>query len=532
MQRWSARGVRMEGPFLILFRPRRRSPRGRPHALAALGLRGCRADRPGRRRHRQPRTTGARAAGRRRGRDRRRHAAAAAPPIRWPTCCDAKPACRSRAAAGRGRAAACSSAAPRRSSRWCWSTACVSARPRWAYAALESLSLAHRGAHRGAARARFQPLRRRRRGRRGADLHRARRPRCALRRSGAALGGYGSSEWSADWAVRPGRWTWRRRWPANAATASRRCAPAMPSATTTPTATATASTAGSCAWALTPAAGHRIGLTLLRTRLDSQYDGSEFLPPAYAQDASADFRRQMRHRGRAHSTGAGDLAAGWIGSARASRSVDDSVDGGRVDGRISAPRASRSRRSSPGRPASSGSWWWPSSTTTTGRSPTQLRRRRAPAQHRRRAGTHRSAGAWSWQADLRRDDSSDFGGVTTGRLGGGWRVAPDWRLRALAGTTFRAPSFNDLYYPGYGVATLQPERGRSIEAGVSWQDRGSEAAATVYRNRVQRAHRLRVRPQPLPERPGLRLRLCRQREARDAAGRHAWPRRSGPARWC
>ena len=142
-----------------------------------------------------------------------------------------------------------------------------------------------------------------------------------------------------------------------------------------------------------------------------------------------------------------------------------------------------------------------------------------------------SAGAWSWQGDLRHDDNSDFGGVTTGRLGGGWRFAPGWRLRALAGTTFRAPSFNDLYYPGYGVATLQPERGRSIEAGLAWRDAASEATATVYRNRVQRSDRLRVRPQPLPRRPGVRLRLRRQREERDAAGRHAGRGAPCRARW-
>jgi vitamin B12 transporter len=57
-------------------------------------------------------------------------------------------------------------------------------------------------------------------------------------------------------------------------------------------------------------------------------------------------------------------------------------------------------------------------------------------------------------------------------------------VRALAGTTFRAPSFNDLYYPGYGVATVQPERGRSIEAGLQWHQADSQASATVYRNLV------------------------------------------------
>ena len=50
-------------------------------------------------------------------------------------------------------------------------------------------------------------------------------------------------------------------------------------------------------------------------------------------------------------------------------------------------------------------------------------------------------------------------------------------LRALAGTTFRAPSFNDLYFPGFGVADLRPERGRSVELGLRWQARGGIGAA-------------------------------------------------------
>jgi vitamin B12 transporter len=58
-------------------------------------------------------------------------------------------------------------------------------------------------------------------------------------------------------------------------------------------------------------------------------------------------------------------------------------------------------------------------------------------------------------------------------------------VRALAGTTFRGPTFNDLFYPGYGVATVRPERGRSVEAGLSWQGTTASASATLWRNRVR-----------------------------------------------
>ena len=80
---------------------------------------------------------------------------------------------------------------------------------------------------------------------------------------------------------------------------------------------------------------------------------------------------------------------------------------------------------------------------------------------------------------------SDFGGVTTGAPRRRLHVAPGLRLRALAGTTFRAPSFNDLYLPGLRRADAaararQEHRVRPALAAAS----DGDAAATVYRNRV------------------------------------------------
>ena len=71
-----------------------------------------------------------------------------------------------------------------------------------------------------------------------------------------------------------------------------------------------------------PAAGHRVGLMLLSTRLNSQYDSSEFLPPSFAQDNTADFRTKL-HTDVAALDWRGTLATGLIGSARVSRSVDE-----------------------------------------------------------------------------------------------------------------------------------------------------------------------------------------------------------------
>ncbi len=232
-----------------------------------------------------------------------------------------------------------------------------------------------------------------------------------------------------------------------------------------------------------PAAGHRIGLLVLRTKLNSQYDASEYLPPNFAPDNRADFRTKVDTEVTSLDW-RGALAPGWTGSVRASRSVDDARNGGTE---TDAFRTTREQF------AAQLAW----QTGRVGQLVLALEhgedRARSssyfePVSRRNAAAVVEltgSAGAWSWQADARRDDSSDFGGVTTGRLGGAYALVPGWRLRALAGTTFRAPSFNDLYFPGYGVATLQPERGQSAELGLDWQGATGKAAATLWRNRVR-----------------------------------------------
>lgn len=73
------------------------------------------------------------------------------------------------------------------------------------------------------------------------------------------------------------------------------------------------------------------------------------------------------------------------------------------------------------------------------------------------------------QASVRYDDNEAFGGETTGGLALGYRVDEHHRLRASYGTAFRAPTFNDLYFPGSGNTDLKPEKSRSGEIGVRGQ---------------------------------------------------------------
>jgi vitamin B12 transporter len=71
------------------------------------------------------------------------------------------------------------------------------------------------------------------------------------------------------------------------------------------------------------------------------------------------------------------------------------------------------------------------------------------------------------QAALRHDDNDQFGGHDTGSVAWGIDAAHGLRFIASAGNAFKAPTFNELYYPYYGNDALRPETSRSVEAGVA-----------------------------------------------------------------
>lgn len=94
-------------------------------------------------------------------------------------------------------------------------------------------------------------------------------------------------------------------------------------------------------------------------------------------------------------------------------------------------------------------------------------------------GYQAHAGQHSFQANLRNDDNSQFGSHGTGYLGYGYQLAPRWRVGAGLGSAFKAPSFNDLYYPGAGNPDLRPERSRNKEAALHY-DGGIHRFSAVY----------------------------------------------------
>ncbi len=85
---------------------------------------------------------------------------------------------------------------------------------------------------------------------------------------------------------------------------------------------------------------------------------------------------------------------------------------------------------------------------------------------------------------LRSDSISGYGPQTTGAISYGYFITKEWRANVNYGTGFRAPTFNDLYYPGYGNPNLLPEKSKNTEAGLHYDVNTYEAHLVAYTNTV------------------------------------------------
>ena len=91
------------------------------------------------------------------------------------------------------------------------------------------------------------------------------------------------------------------------------------------------------------------------------------------------------------------------------------------------------------------------------------------------------------QGSLRQDDNSQFGGHSTGQIGYGFVPAAGWLLRAAYGTAFRAPTFNDLYWPAAtytGNPNLKPEQAHNRELAAQWKAGSSKVTLTAFDNKL------------------------------------------------
>jgi vitamin B12 transporter len=88
------------------------------------------------------------------------------------------------------------------------------------------------------------------------------------------------------------------------------------------------------------------------------------------------------------------------------------------------------------------------------------------------------------QASVRNDDNEQFGNHTTGSLGYGFGFDNGLKLTASVATGFKAPSFNDLYYPFFGNPDLKPEESESVNLGIARYADSWNWTFNVYQNKV------------------------------------------------
>lgn len=86
------------------------------------------------------------------------------------------------------------------------------------------------------------------------------------------------------------------------------------------------------------------------------------------------------------------------------------------------------------------------------------------------------------QVNVRSDHYSDFGTANTGLIGYAYHLTDAWRVNATYSTGFNAPTFDQLYYPGYSNPNLLPEQLKSSELSLQYAVGAQQVRATLFHN--------------------------------------------------
>ena len=89
------------------------------------------------------------------------------------------------------------------------------------------------------------------------------------------------------------------------------------------------------------------------------------------------------------------------------------------------------------------------------------------------------------EISARHDDNEQFGKHNTGAIAAGYDLSDNLRLKASFGKAFRAPTFNELYWPGAGVPTLKPEQSKNTEIGLDGKWSKGKWSINAFNNEIK-----------------------------------------------
>lgn len=100
------------------------------------------------------------------------------------------------------------------------------------------------------------------------------------------------------------------------------------------------------------------------------------------------------------------------------------------------------------------------------------------AQHQMNIASH------NLQFSVRHDDNQQFGSRVTGNAGWSYPLSEKFVLLANFGSAFKAPTFNELYYPGFSNPNLKPEDSLSYEFGTRGQANWGNWSINAYETHI------------------------------------------------
>ena len=96
-----------------------------------------------------------------------------------------------------------------------------------------------------------------------------------------------------------------------------------------------------------------------------------------------------------------------------------------------------------------------------------------------------SQGAFSANAGIRKDDNEQFGQHETYNVSAGYDFSQDLKVIISYGEAFKAPTFNDLYFPNFGDPTMIPEESDTYEIALRGNTDSFSWSVSAYKNNVE-----------------------------------------------